>query len=106
MSIPPTEHGARLIIRSILSANPSRIKTAESIVILCLAAAALPSFVAWVHRQTKRNKPALIPNSMWANTSFSTICAIVAMSNGVLNSMELFAALLYVSSPCHAALTF
>ncbi|KAK1141742.1 hypothetical protein N8T08_008840 [Aspergillus melleus] len=80
---------------AILSANPSRIKSAESIVILCLAVAALPSFVGWVHHQTKRNKPALIPNSMWGNTSFSTICAIVAMSSAVINSMELFAALFF-----------
>ncbi|RAL02509.1 putative MFS transporter [Aspergillus ibericus CBS 121593] len=80
---------------AILSADTSRIKTAESIIILCLAAVALLSFVAWVHYQSKRNKPALIPNALWRNTSFTSICATVALSNGVLNSMELFASLFF-----------
>ncbi|THC94265.1 hypothetical protein EYZ11_006238 [Aspergillus tanneri] len=80
---------------AIVSADPSRMKSAECVVILCLAATALPSFIAWVHYQVKRNKPALIPNSVWKNTSFSSICATVAVSNAVLNSMELFASLFF-----------
>ncbi|KAH1318302.1 hypothetical protein KXX47_002494 [Aspergillus fumigatus] len=52
------------LLASILSADPSRIKSADSIVILCLAALALPSFIGWVHYQVKRNKPALIPNAL------------------------------------------
>ncbi|RHZ49383.1 putative MFS transporter [Aspergillus thermomutatus] len=80
---------------AILSANPSRIKSADSIIILCLAALALPSFVGWVHYQAKRNKPALIPNSLWKNTAFSSICAILAISTAVVNSMELFASLFF-----------
>ncbi|KAL3469812.1 major facilitator superfamily domain-containing protein [Aspergillus californicus] len=80
---------------AILSANPSRIRSVESIVIICLAAIALPSFIAWVHRQVQRNKPALIPNSLWRNTAFSSICVTVAVSNAVINSMELFASLFF-----------
>ncbi|KAL3488271.1 major facilitator superfamily domain-containing protein [Aspergillus germanicus] len=80
---------------AILSANPSRIKSAESIVILCLAATALPCFLGWAHRQVQRGKPALIPNSLWRNTAFSSICATIAMSNAVINSMELFASLFF-----------
>ncbi|KAL1959162.1 hypothetical protein VTO42DRAFT_2667 [Malbranchea cinnamomea] len=80
---------------AILSADPSRIKSAESIIILCLAAVALPAFVTWAHHRVKASKPALIPNSLWRNTSFSSICATVALSNGVLNSMELFASLFF-----------
>ncbi|OJJ83095.1 putative MFS transporter [Aspergillus glaucus CBS 516.65] len=80
---------------AVLSADPSRIKTAEAIVILCLAVAALPSFVAWSHYQVKGGRPALIPNSLWRNASFSSICATIALSNAVINSMELFAALFF-----------
>ncbi|KAL3465835.1 major facilitator superfamily domain-containing protein [Aspergillus heterothallicus] len=80
---------------AILSANPSRIKSVESIVILCLAAAALPCFVGWAHHQVKRNQPALIPNSLWRNKAFSSICATIAISNAVINSMELFASLFF-----------
>ncbi|KAI2966935.1 hypothetical protein CBS147323_5159 [Aspergillus niger] len=80
---------------AILSANPSRIRSAESIIILCVAAIALPTFITWVHFQVKRGKPALIPNALWKNTSFSSICATVALSNAVINSMELFASLFF-----------
>ncbi|KAF4160415.1 hypothetical protein CNMCM8927_004871 [Aspergillus lentulus] len=80
---------------AILSADPSRIKSADSIVMLCLAALALPSFIGWVHYQVKRNKPALIPNALWKNTAFSSICATLAISTTVLNSMELFASLFF-----------
>jgi hypothetical protein len=61
---------------------------------LCLAALALPSFIGWVHYQVKRNKPALIPNALWKNIAFSSICTTLAISTTVVNSMELFASLL------------
>ncbi|PIG89635.1 MFS transporter [Aspergillus arachidicola] len=66
-----------------------------AIVILCLAAIALPLFIISSHHRVKRNKVALIPNSLWRNTSFSSVCATVALSNAVLNSMELFASLFF-----------
>ncbi|KAE8385906.1 major facilitator superfamily domain-containing protein [Aspergillus alliaceus] len=80
---------------AILSADPSRIKSPESIVILCLAAISVPSFITWVHYQVKGEKPALIPNSLWKNTTFSCVCATLAVSNAVINSMELFASLFF-----------
>ncbi|KAJ6033816.1 uncharacterized protein N7446_007892 [Penicillium canescens] len=80
---------------AILSANPSSITSTESIVILCLAAIALPSFLLWMEYQVKRNRPALIPNSFWINVSFSSICTTIALSNAVLNSMELFTGLFF-----------
>ncbi|KAF4232601.1 hypothetical protein CNMCM8980_004848 [Aspergillus fumigatiaffinis] len=80
---------------AILSADPLRIKSADSIVMLCLAALALPSFIGWVHYQVKRNKTALIPNALWKNIAFSSICATLAISTTVVNSMELFASLFF-----------
>ena len=55
----------------------------------------LPFFIGWMHRQVRGGKPALIPNSFWRNTSFSSICATIAMSFAVLNSLELFASLFF-----------
>ncbi|KAL4977587.1 major facilitator superfamily domain-containing protein [Aspergillus desertorum] len=80
---------------AIVSANPPRIKSAQSIVILCHAAAALPAFVAWVHRQAKRNKPALVPNSIWRSSAFAASCTTIAIANAVVNGMELFASLFF-----------
>ncbi|KAF7713369.1 Uncharacterized protein PECH_004518 [Penicillium ucsense] len=80
---------------AILSSDIYRIKETASIVILCLAAIALPSFVVWIHYQVQRGRPALIPNSFWKNATFSSICATIALSFAVINSMELFASLFF-----------
>ncbi|GKZ26286.1 hypothetical protein AbraIFM66951_003607 [Aspergillus brasiliensis] len=80
---------------AILSSNVYRIKETASIVILCLAAIALPSFVIWVRYQVRRGRPALIPNSFWRNATFSSICATIALSFAVINSIELFASLFF-----------
>lgn len=78
----------------IISSDVHRIKEAASIVILCLAVAALPLFVTWTHYQVRRGRPALIPNSFWRNATFTSICATIALSFAVVNSMELFTSLL------------
>ncbi|KAJ5176051.1 uncharacterized protein N7482_001928 [Penicillium canariense] len=80
---------------AILSSNVYRIKETASIVILCLAALALPSFITWIHYQVRRGRPALIPNAFWRNPTFSSICATIALSFAVINSMELFASLFF-----------
>ncbi|EFY86371.1 MFS transporter, putative [Metarhizium acridum CQMa 102] len=71
------------------------IRNPESIVFVCLIGTLLPLFVGWVHRQVRLGKPALIPNSLWKNTAFSSICGTVALSFGVTTSMELFASLFF-----------
>ncbi|KAJ5666912.1 hypothetical protein N7462_011321 [Penicillium macrosclerotiorum] len=80
---------------AILSSNPYRIKEAASIIILCLSVIALPAFVTWIHFQVRRGRPALIPNAFWKNATFSSICATIALSFAVINSMELFASLYF-----------
>lgn len=53
------------------------------------------AFIIWVGRQEKRNKPALIPNSLWKNSTFVSICMTVLLSWAVLNGMELFCSLFF-----------
>ncbi|KAG6004676.1 hypothetical protein E4U21_000831 [Claviceps maximensis] len=80
---------------AILSTDVYKIRQVEGIVSICLVAVALPSFVGWVHRQARLGKPALIPNSLWKNTAFSSVCATIALSFGVTTAMELFASLFF-----------
>ncbi|KAF5011712.1 hypothetical protein FDECE_2172 [Fusarium decemcellulare] len=80
---------------AIISTDIYRIKEPGSIVILCIGVVALPLFIGWMHRQIRTGKPALIPNSFWRNSSFSSICATIALSYAVLNSLELFASLFF-----------
>lgn len=79
----------------ILSADTTRIREPVSIVCLCLSPIALATFVYWVHHRVQKGKPALIPNSLWKNATFSSICATIALSYAVINSMELFCSLVF-----------
>ncbi|KAH6646736.1 major facilitator superfamily domain-containing protein [Truncatella angustata] len=80
---------------AVISADVNRVKQADCIVLLCLTAVALPAFLTWMHRQVRLGQPALIPNSLWKNATFSSICAAIALSFAVINSMELFASLFF-----------
>ncbi|SPJ70973.1 related to aminotriazole resistance protein [Fusarium torulosum] len=80
---------------AIVSTDVYRVKEASSIVILCLSLVSLPLFVGWMHTQVQRGNPALIPNSFWSNHSFTSICITIALSNAVINSLELFASLFF-----------
>ncbi|KAJ6010359.1 major facilitator superfamily domain-containing protein [Penicillium sp. IBT 35674x] len=68
--------------------KPSTIRNPENISLLCVAAAMIPSFWAWMQWRERSGRPALIPNSLWNNTAFATICVMVLFSWGVLNGME------------------
>ena len=70
------------------------MKHPSNIALLCLATAMIPAFVFWMNHRESLGKPALIPNSIWKNSAFTSICIMVMLSYAVLNSMELFLSLL------------
>jgi hypothetical protein len=57
----------------------------------------IPVFILWERRQERLGKPALIPNSLWRNSVFTNVCLMVMFSWAVINVMELYCSLLYVS---------
>jgi hypothetical protein len=71
-----------------ITSNVHDIKKAQNIVILCLAVALVPVFYAWMHFQINRGKPALIPNSLWRDRVFSSICACVVSAWGGFYATE------------------
>jgi hypothetical protein len=81
-----------------LSADVKSIRQPSNIALLVLGAASVPAFSWWMNYQVKHNRPALIPNSLWRNSSFTSICVMVLFASAFTNSMELFSSLLYVSS--------
>ncbi|KAF7618765.1 hypothetical protein AFLA_000413 [Aspergillus flavus NRRL3357] len=74
---------------------PSNIHKAENIVLLCVATVMMPAFLGWMNWREKIGKPALIPNSLWQNTAFSSICIMVLFSWAVLNGMETILSLFF-----------
>ncbi|KAL7941400.1 MFS general substrate transporter [Trichoderma barbatum] len=70
-----------------------RIREPANLVMLCAAVALLPAFAVWMNRQTRKGRPALIPNEMWKNLPFTTVCITVFLIWGSLNASEQFTAL-------------
>lgn len=64
-----------------------------NIILLVIALALFPLFGMWMRRQTRRGRPALIPNRLWMNLPFSTVCAVVFLVWGALNASEQLTAL-------------
>lgn len=79
---------------SSLSADMEEIHKAESVVLLVISGLSVPAFVGWMHRRTKRNRTALIPNALWGNLVFTTSCIMVMLTTALTNCMELYSSVL------------
>ena len=60
-----------------LTEGSSAIREPRNIVLLSISLPLFPVFAFWVGRQEKLGRPALIPNSLWRNKQFSSICISV-----------------------------
>lgn len=92
---PDSASGQHLTSDSVLSADLSTIRSARTASLLAVSLVLIGCFPVWMHFQTRANRPALIPNRLWKNIPFSSICIMVALSNGVMNSNELFSSLYF-----------
>ncbi|PON27761.1 integral membrane protein [Trichoderma gamsii] len=64
-----------------------------NLTVLCISFALLPLFWLWMRHQTRHSRPALIPNAIWKNLPFTTVCVTVFLVWGALNASEQLAAL-------------
>ncbi|KAJ2960534.1 hypothetical protein NQZ79_g4175 [Umbelopsis isabellina] len=64
-----------------------------NIVLLCTALTLIPVFVFWMRRQARHNLPALIPNTLWSDLPFTSVCITVFLVWGTLNASEQLTAL-------------
>ncbi|RAH75713.1 aminotriazole resistance protein [Aspergillus aculeatinus CBS 121060] len=78
-----------------ISDDPSNFHKAQNIALPCCAGAMIPGFWVWMGRRERAGKPALIPNSLWKNTAFSSMCVIVLFSWAVLNGVETILSLFF-----------
>ncbi|KAL8908720.1 MAG: hypothetical protein Q9171_005333 [Xanthocarpia ochracea] len=72
----------------VITCDTSNIRNPTNICLLGLSLALMPAFVAWVHRQEHNDRPALIPNSLWSNKGFTSICINVFLMWGAFNAFE------------------
>ncbi|KAJ5685825.1 hypothetical protein N7536_008444 [Penicillium majusculum] len=75
--------------------SPSNIQRAENIVLVCAAGVMIPAFLGWMNWRERNGKSALIPNSLWKNTAFASVCVMVLLSWAVLNGMETILSLFF-----------
>ena len=71
-----------------ITGNTADIKEAKTLATLVIAFALIPLFVFWVGRQERLGRPAIIPNSLWRNKVFTTICLGVFLTWGSFNALE------------------
>ncbi|KAF6803585.1 integral membrane protein [Colletotrichum musicola] len=75
-------------VLSVITESTHAVKKPENIALLAVSALLMAGFVAWVGRQERLGRPAIIPNSLWKNRSFTSICVSVFMVWGAFNATE------------------
>ncbi len=73
---------------SAITGSTADIRQPSTIASLTTAIALIPVFILWVGRQERLGKPAIIPNSLWRNRTFTTICIAVFFTWGSFNALE------------------
>ena len=80
-------------VLAMIAEDSSSIKAPVNATLLTLSLLAVPGFALWIRHQEGRNKPALIPSTLW-KTTFTSICIMVTFSYAEMQSVELLASLL------------
>ncbi|KAH6616645.1 major facilitator superfamily domain-containing protein [Boeremia exigua] len=87
--------GLLFYVLATTSSSYTSIRSGPSIAILVVSLLLLGSFPFWMHHQTTRGKPALIPNRLWSQASFTTVCIAVFFCWASLNGVEYFTTLYF-----------
>ncbi|KAI0505163.1 MFS general substrate transporter [Xylaria bambusicola] len=82
-------------IFAMLSADISNIHNASSISLLTISITTIPAFIGWMHYRAKRNRTALMPNTLWKSLVFTSSCIMVLFATSVTNCMELYSSLFF-----------
>ncbi|KAH7324870.1 major facilitator superfamily transporter [Stachybotrys elegans] len=87
--------GLLMYVLAQTSSSYIRLGYAQNAALLALSLALLAAFPCWMHWQVKRGRPALIPNRLWTNASFTAVCASVFFCWASLNAVEYFITLYF-----------
>ena len=95
---------------AMVTSSTSTLRHPPNIALLALSATLMPTFVFWVGRQEKLGRPAVIPNSIWRKTAFTSICITVFLCWAQFNAFGYFATLFIQNiqhiSPLQTALRY
>lgn len=85
--------GMLLYVLAMTSSSYKKLNEPANIALLAVSIALLVAFPFWMDYQVKHDKPALIPNSLWRNSSFTSVCIAVFLCWASLNGIEYFTTL-------------
>lgn len=85
--------GLLLYILAMTSGSYRRIGDPANATLLGVSVVLLAVFPLWMHYQTRKGRPALIPNKLWSNVPFTSICVSVFFCWASLNGIEYFTTL-------------
>ncbi|KAI1821010.1 MFS general substrate transporter [Xylaria intraflava] len=71
------------------------IHSPADITLLVISILLFPCFYTWVRRQEKLGRPALIPNSLWRNSSFVSVNALCFLGWATVTANQYFLALFF-----------
>ncbi|KAH8884408.1 putative transporter [Thozetella sp. PMI_491] len=87
--------GLASYVFAVITADTAEIRAPLNIGLIVLAGVLVASFGFWMHYQEKSGRMPLIPNSLWSNAAFTTICIMVLLAWAVMNSLEFFFSLFF-----------
>lgn len=85
--------GMLLYVLATTSSSYRNLRDPQSIALLVVSVVLLGVFPFWMDYQVKHNRPALIPNRLWRNAAFTTVCVAVFFCWAALNGIEYFTTL-------------
>jgi MFS family permease len=85
--------GLMMYVLAVTTSSYMSLGYARNASLLGLSIALLIAFPCWMHWQTKHDRPALIPNKLWRNAAFTSVCISVFLSWASLTAIEYFTTL-------------
>lgn len=82
-------------VLAMITASYSRLGDPQNIALLTISLLLVPAFAYWMRRQERMGNPAIIPNSLWKNTAFTTTCVAVFFTWAVFNAFQYFSTLFF-----------
>lgn len=85
--------GLLMYVLAMVSSSYVSLTYAQNASLLAISLALLIAFPFWMHFRVKRGQSALIPNKLWRNAAFTTVCTSVFFCWAALNGIEYFTTL-------------
>ncbi|KAK8028363.1 major facilitator superfamily domain-containing protein [Apiospora marii] len=87
--------GLLMYVLAMTTSSYLSIGYAQNAALLAVSLALLIAFPFWMHWQTLKGRPALIPNRLWRNATFTSVCINVFFGWAALNGLEYFTTLYF-----------